>query len=307
MKRRAAHVARAPEGLVRALEEARAAQVAADRRDRDPVRFVHLQRRAEDREIVALLASSLAFGNVRTILTKVAEALDRLGPSPARAAGDLPRLLTKLEGFRHRIYAGADVARLLHGARVVQRANGSLGVAFSRALSGVSGGAPPSREHMQEALARFCDEIRVAGGLGKSHLLPDPRAGSTVKRLLLFVRWMARPADGIDLGLWDVPTSALVIPVDTHVHKLAKNLGLTRRGDASYATALEITASLATLDPADPVRFDFPLCHLGMLQRCPSRRDPLRCEGCGVLPLCRHWRGREAGARNNRVTSARGP
>jgi endonuclease III len=116
---------------------------------------------------------------------------------------------------------------------------------------------------------------------------------------------MVRPADGVDLGLWakvGVPTSVLLCPVDTHIHKLSLNLGLTRRRDLSWATAEEITKGLARLDPDDPVKYDFSLCHLGMLQRCPSRRDPARCEGCGVMPVCRHWtRGVRARRRNERA------
>jgi uncharacterized protein (TIGR02757 family) len=110
-----------------------------------------------------------------------------------------------------------------------------------------------------------------------------------MKRLMLLLRWMIRPADGVDLGLWDIPTSRLIIPVDTHIHKLSRNLGLTRRNDVSWRTAEEITAALRRLDPDDPVKYDFSLCHLGMLQHCPSRRDPERCEGCGVQSVCRHW------------------
>jgi uncharacterized protein (TIGR02757 family) len=103
---------------------------------------------------------------------------------------------------------------------------------------------------------------------------------------------MARPADGVDLGLWRIGPQRLVCPVDTHIHKLARNLGFTRRKDRSWRTAEEITRALARFDPADPVKYDFSLCHLGMLQRCPSRRDPKRCEGCPVMPVCRHWTGR---------------
>jgi uncharacterized protein (TIGR02757 family) len=106
---------------------------------------------------------------------------------------------------------------------------------------------------------------------------------------MLLLRWMARPADGVDLGMWPVPRSLLLVPVDTHIHKLGRNLGLTSRKDVSWKTAEEITAALSRFDPADPVKYDFSLCHLGMLQRCPSRRDPSRCEGCGVISVCRHW------------------
>jgi uncharacterized protein (TIGR02757 family) len=138
--------------------------------------------------------------------------------------------------------------------------------------------------------------IRHAGGLhlrpqdrGAAHILPDPGKGSAAKRLMLLLRWMIRPADGVDLGLWPVPASVLLMPVDTHIQKLGYNIGLTDRSGASWKTAEEITAALRRFDPDDPVKYDFALCHLGMLQHCPSRRDPDRCAGCGVKPVCRHW------------------
>ena len=79
------------------------------------------------------------------------------------------------------------------------------------------------------------------------------------------------------------------MPVDTHIHKLGRNLGFTRRKGATWKAAEDITAALRRFDPEDPVKYDFALCHLGMLQRCPSRRDPVRCEGCGIIEVCRHW------------------
>jgi uncharacterized protein (TIGR02757 family) len=124
---------------------------------------------------------------------------------------------------------------------------------------------------------------------GPAHLLADPRGPSSSKRLLLFLRWMVRAPDGVDLGLWNVDPAALLVPGDVHIHKRAYNLGFTRRRAASWRTTEEITQSLARFDPADPTKYDFSLCHMGMLQRCPSRRDPRRCEGCGVKPVCIHW------------------
>jgi uncharacterized protein (TIGR02757 family) len=191
------------------------------------------------------------------------------------------------------VYRGDDVAGLLLGARRLQRAHGSLGAFF---------GAQHREAHgeLRESLARFVDAIRREGGLdasarrGARHLLPDPRATSGCKRLLLFLRWMVRGPDGVDLGLWRdrVEVASLLVPVDVHIHKLARNLGLTRRKATSWRTTVEVTDALRGFDPTDPVRFDFALCHMGMAVRCPSRRDPTRCEGCGVLPVCRHWSGR---------------
>jgi uncharacterized protein (TIGR02757 family) len=285
----------------RALEGVRANVDVEARRASDPVGFVHRYEGREDRELVALASASCAFGNVKTICAKLADLLTRVGPSPSRAADDPRDLRERLAGWKHRLFLGQDVAKLLVGARRVQRKAGSLGAAFEQELvkADRGGGAPDAA--FREALAIFCDRVRVAGGLprsgendasgrrGPSHLLANPRAGSGAKRLLLFLRWMVRPADGIDLGLWSVPPERLVVPVDVHIHKLSRNLGLTTRTDLSWRTAVEITEGLARFDRADPTRYDFSLCHMGMLQRCPSRRDPLRCEGCGVKPVCVHW------------------
>jgi uncharacterized protein (TIGR02757 family) len=281
--------------LKRALDFVRATCDVASRRANDPVGLVHDYADPLDQELVALVASSIAFGNVKTIRQKLADVLARLGPRPAIAADDSLLVFSRLHGWVHRVFRGEDVARLLIGARRVQRAHGTLGKRFAvdLALAG----------NLREAMARFSDAIRDAGGLltspgaslrrGPAHLLPHPHGGSGSKRLLLYLRWMVRPADGVDLGLWpEIDPSILLCPVDTHIHKLSRNLGLTDRADLSWETAEEITRGLARFDAKDPVKYDFSLCHLGMLQRCPSRRDAARCEGCAVMPVCRHWRAR---------------
>ncbi len=291
-----------------ALDVVRARADLRARRANDPVEFVHRQRTREDREIVALIAASCAFGNVTTIRAKLTELLELVGPRPARAADDPQALGARLAGFKHRVFRGEDLAKLLVGARRVQRSAGSLGAAFERELARVDreqrDAEPEART--REALASFCDLIRAEGGLpkagepdpsgrrGPSHLLSDARAGSGSKRLLLFLRWMVRPADGIDLGMWAVPAQRLLVPVDVHIHKLARNLGLTRRRDLSWKTAVEITRALARFGPEDPTRYDFSLCHMGMVQRCRSRPEESSCEGCGVRPVCVHWGGRQA-------------
>ncbi len=277
------------------LDQVRSACDREAARAKDPVSFVHRFRDPKDQEIVGLVASSMAFGNVATIRAKVEEILGRIGGRPSEAAASLVRLQKALRGFKHRVFIGDDVARLIAGAGAVQSAHGTLGAAFSSHLAaGLT---------FQDALAEFCEAIRGAGGLtkgksarrGPAHILPDVRRGAGSKRLLLFLRWMIRPDDGIDLGawgVWGVPPSVLLCPVDTHIHKLARNLGFTRRKDVSWTTAEEITDALRRFDAEDPVKYDFSLCHMGMLQRCPSRRDEARCEGCGVKPVCRHWDGK---------------
>lgn len=264
-----------------------------DHRERlllDPVGVVHRYEEREDQELVGLVASAVAFGNVKALRAKLEDALSRLGPEVAKAAEDRAELDGRLRGWKHRLYRDDDLSRLLFGARQVQKEYGSLGAFFEREFA---------KSGLREALIALVSAIRDRGGLdeavregrrGAAHILADPSGASGCKRLLLYLRWMIRPADGVDLGLWDIPPSALLIPVDTHIHKLGQNLGLTNRKSVSWAAAEEITDNLRRFDADDPVKYDFSLCHLGMSQRCPSKRDAKLCEGCGVKSVCRHWR-----------------
>jgi uncharacterized protein (TIGR02757 family) len=300
--------------LRRVLDRIRAREDLRARRANDPVDFVHgYSGSVHDQELVALVAANLAFGNVKAIRLKVADLLERLGPSPSKAAEDEAKIFRTLDGWKHRVFKGEDVARLLLGARRVQIEDGSLGAAFKKSLDEAdrdhqAGHHEAEGEALQEALALFCNRIRASGGLpipgvtklqkhdrrGPTNLLSNARAGGAAKRLLLFLRWLVRPEDGIDLGLWQehgIPARRLLMPVDVHIHKLSRNLGFTKRTDVSWKTAVEITDALRRFDEDDPTRYDFSLCHMGMLQRCPSRRDPVRCEGCGVKPVCIRWGG----------------
>jgi uncharacterized protein (TIGR02757 family) len=273
-----------------ALDEVRARCDVATRLAADPVSLAHRYEDPVDRELVALATACIAFGNAKTIVAKAGDLLARLGARPSQLAENRKTLEARLKGWKHRVFRGDDLARLLAGARTIQQRHGSLGALFEEELD--------RHASMREALAAWCDSLRQASGLrasgpggrrGPAHLLPDPRGPSGTKRLLLFLRWMIRPADGVDLGLWDVDHARLLIPVDVHIHRLSRNLGLTKRAAPSFRTTEEITAALARFDPADPVGYDFALCHMGMVQGCPSRRDPIRCQGCGVKRVCIHW------------------
>ncbi len=287
--RRIAREADRLDAIGAALDAIRARCDVSARVAADPVGLVHAVRGAADRELAAIVASSLAFGNVKALRAKIADAFARCAPSLARAADDPRALAERLRGWKHRVYRAEDLAGLLVGARRVQVADGTLGAALSAEIR--------RSGDLRAALGAWTARIRREGGLdrddgarrGARHILADPEAGSAAKRLMLLLRWMARPADGVDLGLWDVPIDRLLVPVDVHVHKLARNLGFTARASVTWRTAEEITAALRRYDPRDPVKYDFALCHLGMAQRCPSRRDEDRCEGCGIRSVCRHW------------------
>ena len=276
-----------------ALEQLLAGTDARGRRRGDPVELVHAYRDALDVEVAGLLCAALAYGRVDLFKPRLVELLAALGPSPSRLAREAParELLRRAGGFSYRMTGAKDVACLLLGAGRIQREHGSIGTFFAAALR--------ERGSVREAIGALVDELCApdfTALLGQKeptrrlkHLLPHPGRGSACKRLNLYVRWMARGPDGVDFGIWDVPSEALVVPLDTHVHRIGRFIGLTRRKDLSWRTAEEITARLRTLDPADPVRYDFALSHLGISGQCASRKDARRCADCPLKPICRFW------------------
>lgn len=260
---------------------------AAARLEADPLGLVRALGSDADREVGGLIAATLAFGNVVAIRRSIGRVYDALDGAPAHAADTMSeaQLARRLRGFVHRVYRGEHVARMLARAGALRRAHGSLGAALAARMD------TETTEGLVVGLGRWAEALRGARPpRGLAHLVPDPAKGSASKRLFLYLRWMVRPDDGVDLGLWPIAPRLLVIPVDTHVHRIAQNLGLTRRRDASLRTALEITDGLRRLDPNDPVRYDFALCHLGVSRECPSRRLEAKCARCVVRPVCAQWR-----------------
>lgn len=224
----------------------------------DPLEFLYAYPSLEDREIVGLIASSLAYGRVAHILRSVAEVLARVGPPRAFVDGAGTRAIrAACAGFRHRWTSGDDVADLLLGVRGVVSRHGSLGACVAGGMRGAS--ATPDT-----AVMRFATALAIRRPRGTRPLVPRPIRGSACKRLHLYLRWMVR-RDDVDPGGWDaIRPSQLVVPVDTHMHRIARALGLTQRRQADGRTAAEITAAFATVAPDDPVRYDFALTRLGI-------------------------------------------
>ena len=258
---------------------------------RDPVEFPHRYTDPRDIEVSALLAAALAYGRADLFRPKVDALLKRMGPSPAAfvRALDVAGARELLTGFVYRFNVGTDVAVLLLGMGRVLRELGSLEALFVRGLE--------ARGSLHGALAAFTEALRdvpmeplrkaLGPERGLHHLLPAPLGPGAAKRLNLFLRWMVRGPDGVDLGIWTrVRPSALLIPLDTHIGRISLHLGLTRRKDSSWRTAEEITASLRALDAEDPVRYDFALCHYGMSGVCPTQPVPGNCARCELRSAC---------------------
>jgi uncharacterized protein (TIGR02757 family) len=222
-----------------------------------------------DIEIAGLVASGLSYGRVETIIKSVNTIFDSTGDSIADFSANttLAQKMRVFKNFRHRFNDGGDIAHLLHGAGSVCKAHGSLEALFS-------GGISAGDRSVKDALSLFVNSLKTAvfprpdrhAAKGLDYLLPSPASGSACKRLNMYLRWMVRKNDGIDRGVWTgVPASLLVMPLDTHVARIAGSLGLTKRKCVDWTMAEEITARLRECDPGDPVRFDFSLCRTGMV------------------------------------------
>lgn len=235
----------------------------------DPLEMVVPFGRVEDREIAALAASSLAYGRVLQILKSLQKVFGILGehPSDYVRSGNAERFRRDFRGFKHRFHTGEDLANLLEGVRLALDRYGSLESCFAAGFD---------RERdatVLRAEEHFCSELCTCFPGGESTLLPSPKRGSACKRLNLMLRWLVRQ-DAVDPGGWTrIPPSHLIVPLDTHLHRIARELGLTRRKAADGKTALEITEAFRNIFPDDPVKADFVLTRFGI--HPDFGRDPL--------------------------------
>jgi uncharacterized protein (TIGR02757 family) len=257
----------------------------------DPVHRVRPFADLADREIAGFCAAALSFGRVASVLNSIDTLFAIMGARPAAfvRAFDPGAPHPELRAMVHRWTRGADLVALLWMLRQMIEQSGSIERFF---LEGYS----PDAEDVGRALDSFSSRAlaldmrraygRVPRRPGVCYFFPRPSAGSACKRLNLFLRWMVRD-DEVDLGVWRrVAPSKLIVPLDTHVIRLGRCLRLTRYTSPGWKMAADITASLRALNPDDPVRFDFSLCHVGMMNACgygTARRDAQ----CPLKGLCR--------------------
>jgi uncharacterized protein (TIGR02757 family) len=235
--------------------------------DPDPLVFLYDYPDVGDREIVGLIASSLAFGGVRQIMASVESVVSAMGRSPRDfVVSTTPKRMAGIYGrFKHRWAVSSDIVQMLAGIRSMIEIHGSLENGF---LEGFS----EDDKDIIPAMTRFASRIVCSPDREGTCLIPDPCKKSACKRLNLFLRWMVRN-DNVDPGGWEgVPASKLVVPLDIHMFRFASLLGLTGRRQANLETAREVTAQFAEFSPEDPVKYDFSLTRLGI------RRDEDRSE-----------------------------
>jgi uncharacterized protein (TIGR02757 family) len=280
----------------------------------DPIQIVRRFERRDDREIVGFIAASLAFGRVASVLQSIERVLAIAGERPAEYVRRFEprREAVAFRGVVHRWTRGPDLVALVWVMRQMLDRAGSIERFFVEGDDGIAddvGGAIDS--FSTRALALDLKEAygRVPRRPGVCYFFPRPAAGSGCKRLNLFLRWMVRH-DALDLGVWtQVRPGRLIVPLDTHVIRVGRCLGLTRYTSPGWPMARDITAALRQLDPEDPVKYDFALCHIGMMNACGFNRaragggrslEPDR--NCPLRGVCRPT-GRTA--RRSRQPSAR--
>ena len=225
----------------------------------DPLEFLYNYDDLSDREIVGLVASCLAYGRVAQILKSTAKVLIPLGAHPhdflMQNSSDMrPVLNEAYKNFKHRFTTGEHITRMLTRVSQVLRSYGSLEEFMRTCLR--EGGS------VFQALSIFSRTLSPERK-GFS-MLSSPEDGSACKRLFLYLKWMVR-RDEVDPGGWTVfSPKDLVMPTDTHIRSIARQLGLTERKQADLKTALEITRAFAVFSPEDPTRYDFSLTRFGI-------------------------------------------
>ena len=259
----------------------------------DPLSFSHRYRDPQDQEVVGLISASFAYGNVKIIKKNLATIFDVMGGSPRLFVErfDPEQGARLFAGFKHRFNDGRDLCALLLACRIMLEESGSIEKWLLRFHD-------QGRENLTRTLSGFSEAVKrldLSPVFGSKEVpadsyfpffFPSPASGSACKRLCMYLRWMVRPADGIDLGIWKgITPDKLVIPVDAHIQRICRFLGFTSRKQADWRMACEITRSLREIDPADPVKYDFSICHLGISEGCDGK-DRLKCVACPIAGIC---------------------
>jgi len=222
---------------------------------RDPVLFPHRYSHPDDIEASAFLAATFAYGNVSSLCAFVERLLSLLGPSPSEFLKNGNGAIDELVNHRpyYRLQKTAEIIALLRAMSCVYQNHVSLYRVFLKSYE--------PKDSMKQNASRFVNCLQSYSESSLRFLVPSPADGSPCKRLNLFFRWMVR-RDGIDFGLWkEISPAELIMPIDTHIGRIAYRLGWIRTPSLSWQKAEQVTEILRKFDPDDPTRYDFSLCH----------------------------------------------
>lgn len=237
---------------------------------KDPVWILHRFEDEKDIETLGLITAAYAYGSVDQINSFIDKLLFKTGSKLYEFTTNFSKRKDKkyLADLSYRFNTAEDLLSLFANLNAVLIEYGSLKNLF---LSHYNS----AERNIIEALKGFSsklNQLKTKDKRGYYHyLVSNPKYGSACKRMNLFLRWMVRK-DEIDFGLWnEISTSALIMPVDTHIGRISKELGLVNRKTIDLNFAIELTRRLRQFDPVDPVKYDFALCHYGIDKRDLSK------------------------------------
>ncbi len=255
----------------------------------DPIELVHNYKKTEDVEVAGIIVAALSYGKVSLFKPVAARILELMGNSPAiyLSSLDIERTRKKFstKSIRYRFSRENDILAFLWALSSVLEKFGSLKALFFAGLSekddniGQAIGFAMKELRQTDLAPVYGQNIKPPGFL---HMIPTIDSGGACKRMALYLRWMVREKD-IDFGIWkEMGSHRLVIPLDTHIARISRCLGLTARKSRDWKMAVEITKSLKKFSQMDPLKYDFALCHHGISGRCPSRPDIKVCKHCAL-------------------------
>ncbi len=232
----------------------------------DPLQFVHHYKTKADMEITGFLAACFAYGAVEQIEKFLTALLGKMGKSPANFIKNFSAKDKKLfKPLKYRFNTGNDIISLLEILKKVLIRYGRLENLFLKGYS-------DSDKNIIPAATTFIQALNGKTSKGLKFLLSEPSGGGTCKRLFLFLRWMVRK-DEVDTGLWKaIDKTKLIVPVDVHIGRLSKTLGLLNKQTVNLKTAVEITEGFKEICPKDPVKYDFALCRIGILENRSGKK-----------------------------------
>lgn len=227
----------------------------------DPISVPHLFTKKQDIEIAGFFTAVFSWGNRKTIIQKAKELMQLMEYAPYEFclhpdAGSLKRLMR----FKHRTFNTTDLLYFIEFFNHHYKNNKSLETAFTRHGNTI--------EEMLTGFHHYFFSLQHVPARTKKHVA-TPERNSSCKRLNMYLRWMVRKDDkGVDFGIWKkISPSQLICPVDLHVARVARHLKILTRKQADWAAALELTEYLRTLDPSDPVKYDFALFGMGVFEK----------------------------------------
>ncbi len=227
----------------------------------DPISIPHLFSKKQDIEIAGFFAAVFAWGNRTTIIQKSKELMGLMDMAPHDFCMDhSDTALKRLLHFKHRTFNSTDLLYFIDFFKMHYSKHKSLENAFTK--HGVT------IEKMLTGFHHYFFSLEHVPVRTKKHIA-DPERGSTCKRLNMFLRWMVRNDNkGVDLGIWKkIPPSDLICPIDLHVARVARRLGLLKRKQTDWLAAIELTEQLRLLDKEDPVKYDLALFSLGVIEK----------------------------------------